>query len=73
MSSYRSTTWRRVVISEFSEQAYHRREVGQCLAKAALAVYFALYNFVWIHQTLRVTRAMAAGITDMVWNLEELL
>ncbi|MGH7381924.1 MAG: IS1 family transposase [Candidatus Methylomirabilales bacterium] len=40
---------------------------------AALALYFAHYNFVRIHQTLRVTPAMAARVTDRVWNIEELL
>jgi IS1 family transposase len=38
----------------------------------ALAVYFAYYNFCRIHQTLRVTPAMEAGLTDHVWTLEEL-
>jgi hypothetical protein len=33
---------------------------------AALALYFAYYNFVRIHQTLRVTPAMEAGLTDHV-------
>jgi len=41
--------------------------------KAAVSLHFAHYNFVRIHQTLRVTPAMAAGITDHVWELEELL
>lgn len=41
--------------------------------KAALALYFAHYNFVRIHRTLRVTLAMAAGITDHIWNWNELL
>ncbi|MGH7380288.1 MAG: DDE-type integrase/transposase/recombinase [Candidatus Methylomirabilales bacterium] len=41
--------------------------------KAALALYFAHYNFVRIHQTLRVTPGMAAGVTDRVWNIGELL
>lgn len=40
--------------------------------KAALALHFAWYNFVRIHRTLRITPAMAAGITDHVWSLEEL-
>jgi transposase-like protein/IS1 family transposase len=40
---------------------------------AALALYFAYYNFVRIHQTLRVTPAMEAGLTDHVWTLGELL
>ncbi len=41
--------------------------------KAALALYFAHYNFVRIHRTLRVTPAMAAGVTDRPWEFEELL
>jgi len=41
--------------------------------KAACALHFAHYNFVRVHHTLRVTPAMAAGITDRVWELEELI
>jgi hypothetical protein len=40
--------------------------------KAACALHFAYYNFCRVHQTLRVTPAMEAGITDHVWSLEEL-
>ena len=38
----------------------------------AIALYFMHYNFAKIHQTLRVTPAMQAGITDHVWSLEEI-
>jgi hypothetical protein len=31
------------------------------------------YDFCWIHQTLRVTLAMEAGVTDHVWSLEEIV
>jgi hypothetical protein len=31
------------------------------------------YNFCRIHQTLRVTPAMEAGVTDHVWSLEEII
>jgi IS1 family transposase len=41
--------------------------------KAHTALHFAHYNFVRVHQTLRVTPAMAANITDHLWTLEELL
>jgi len=41
--------------------------------KAALALHFAWYNFVRIHRTLRVTPAMAAGVTDRVWELGQRL
>ncbi len=37
-----------------------------------IAVYFMHYNFCRVHQTLRVTPAMEAGLTDHVWTLEEL-
>lgn len=40
---------------------------------AANALYFLHYNFARIHQTLRVTPAMAAGIADHVWNVEEIV
>jgi len=39
---------------------------------AAVALWFAYYNFCRIHQTLRVTPAMKAGITDHVWAIQEL-
>jgi hypothetical protein len=39
----------------------------------ALALYFMFYNFCRIHQTLRVTPAMAAGISDHVWELREVV
>lgn len=41
--------------------------------KAAMALHFANYNLCRVHRTLRVTPAMAAGITDHVWTIEELL
>lgn len=40
---------------------------------AMVDVYFAFYNFCRVHQTLRVTPAMQAGLTDHVWSVEELI
>lgn len=40
--------------------------------RAALALYFYRWNFCWIPRTTRVTPAMAAGITNSIWTLEEL-
>ncbi len=40
---------------------------------AAVACWFAFYNFCRIHKSLRVTPAMAAGITDRVWTVADLL
>ena len=39
----------------------------------AVALHFMYYNFGRRHKSLRVTPAMEAGITDHVWNLEELV
>lgn len=39
----------------------------------AVALYFMFYNFCRIHQTLRCTPAMEAGVTDHVWELSEVV
>jgi hypothetical protein len=31
------------------------------------------YNFVRIHQTLKVTPAIAAGVTDKLWEMDDLV
>jgi hypothetical protein len=38
----------------------------------AVALHLMHYNFARIHTTLRITPAMAAGVTDHVWSLEEI-
>lgn len=40
---------------------------------AAVALYFFWYNFGRVHQTLRVTPAMEAGVADHVWSVEEIV
>jgi IS1 family transposase len=40
---------------------------------AAVAIWFMYYNFARIHQTLRVTPAMEAGLADHAWTIEELI
>ena len=40
---------------------------------SALSLYFMFYNFCRVHQTLRVTPAMEAGIADHVWEIEEIV
>ncbi len=37
----------------------------------AVALHFMWYNFGRVHRTLRITPAMAAGVSDHVWSLEE--
>jgi hypothetical protein len=39
---------------------------------AAVAIHFIHYNFTRIHKTLRITPAMAAGLSDHIWSLEEI-
>jgi hypothetical protein len=36
-------------------------------------LHFAHYNFVRVHSSLRVTPAMAAGVTNEIWPLQSLL
>jgi IS1 family transposase len=39
----------------------------------ALSIYFMHYNFVRIHQTIRCSPAMEAGVTDRLWSLEDMV
>jgi len=39
----------------------------------AIALHYMYYNFCRVHQTLRVTPAMEAGITDHVWSITEVV
>ncbi len=41
--------------------------------EASVAMYFMYYNFCRVHQTLRVTPAMEAGLTDHVWSISEMV
>jgi len=38
----------------------------------AVSLHFMYYDFARIHQTLKVTPAMEAGVADHVWTLEEI-
>ena len=38
-----------------------------------VALYTVFYNFTRIHKTLRITPAMAAGLTDRVWGMEDVV
>lgn len=40
---------------------------------AAVALNYFAYNFIRIHRTLRVSPAMAAGVTDRLWSVSELV
>ncbi len=38
-----------------------------------MSIYFMHYNFVRIHQTLKITPAMAAGVTDKLWEMADMV
>jgi transposase-like protein/IS1 family transposase len=40
---------------------------------AAVSLWYTFYNFCRVHKSLRVTPAMAAGISDHIWSVRELL
>jgi IS1 family transposase len=50
--------------------AFSKKLENHCYA---VALHFAYYNFVRIHKTLRVTPAMAAGVTDKLWEIGDLV
>ena len=39
----------------------------------AVSFYFMVYNFVKIHKTIKTTPAMEAGVTDFLWNMEDIV
>jgi hypothetical protein len=39
----------------------------------SVAIHFMHYNFVRIHQSLRITPAMAAGVTTTLWSLTDMV
>jgi hypothetical protein len=39
----------------------------------SVALHFMHYNFAKIHQSLRTTPAQAAGVTDRLWEVEDLV
>lgn len=41
--------------------------------KAAVALHFAHYNFVRVHETIRCTPAMEAGVVHQLWSVGDLV
>ncbi len=39
----------------------------------AMALHFLYYSFVRIHKTLKMTPAMAAGVTDRLWEVADMV
>jgi len=56
---------------------FHRRTNGFSKSlrhhRAAVSLHVAFYNLCRVHETLRTTPAMELGVTDHVWDLEELI
>jgi len=52
----------------------HLRRLSKKLEnlQAAVTLYIAFYNFCRVHQAVKATPAMAAGIADHIWTLTEL-
>jgi hypothetical protein len=57
-----------------------KKQIAEANAKAnpglnahMMAIYFMHYNFVRIHQTLKVTPAMAAGVTKHLWEMSDIV
>src|SRR5207247_6722140 len=40
---------------------------------SSVAIYFTWYNFGRIHQTLKMTPAMKAGVANHAWTVEEMI
>jgi hypothetical protein len=50
--------------------AFSKRVENHC---HQLALYFVFYNFARIHKTLRMSPAMAAGISDRLWEMSDIV
>jgi hypothetical protein len=50
--------------------AFSKKVENHALSVALFAMY---YNFVRIHKTLRVTPAMAAGMTEKLWEIDDVV
>jgi len=50
--------------------AFSKRVENHC---HQLALYFVFYNFTRMHKTLRMTPAMAAGVADRLWSVEDIV
>jgi len=64
------------MLSDIARQIYSPSREGSSrpsVNQRAVALHFMHYNFCRVHQTLRITPAMEAGIRDQGWSIEELV
>jgi hypothetical protein len=53
--------------------------IDECIFKKiathrhAMSLRFLYYNFVRVHQTLKVSPAMAAGVTKRLWEMSDVV
>jgi hypothetical protein len=68
----RATLTMRMNMRRFTRltNAFSKKLENHC---AAIALYFMHYNFARVHLSLRITPAMAAGVSDHVWEVEEIV
>jgi len=50
--------------------AFAKKVENNC---CAVALHFMYYNFIRIHQTLKVTPAIEAGLTDRLWTIDDIV
>jgi hypothetical protein len=62
----------RMTVRRFTRltNAFSKKIKNHC---AAVALGYFAYNFIKIHRTLRMTPAMAAGVTDRLWEASDLV
>jgi hypothetical protein len=62
----------RMTVRRFTRltNAFSKKIENHC---AAVALCYFAYNFIKIHRTLRCTPAMAAGVTDRLWDVADLV
>jgi hypothetical protein len=62
----------RMGMRQFTRQTnpFGKKEDNHC---PALALYFVFYNFVRIHKSLRMSPAMAAGVANKRWSVEDIV
>jgi len=65
------SSWLLVALGRLCRDAIFQMRVNQFVRLGALN--FMQYNYCRIHQTSRVTPAMAAGLSKTVWEIEGLL